>query len=95
MTETVTQTRAGAQGPQVPKHPTAPGWPEILAGAVAYLLALLVVALTLPLIENQATAGIVGLFVSGAIGLLALAVAAQIRHRGRAPVGGAGGEAEP
>lgn len=69
--------------PRVTKTPpTAPGWPEILAGAVAYVLALLVVALTLPLIDDPATAGVIGLFVSGAMGLVALAVAVGIRIRG-------------
>jgi membrane protease YdiL (CAAX protease family) len=61
--------------------PSAPGWPEILVGAVAYLLALLVVALTLPRVEDPAAAGIIGLFVSGAMGLLAFAVAVGIRSR--------------
>lgn len=83
MTQTVPPTKAGSGAPPVTNpSPSAPGWPEILAGTVAYALALLVVAFTLPLVEDQAAAGVVGLFVSGAMGLLALTVAVLIRIRG-------------
>jgi uncharacterized protein len=66
---------------------TRPGWPEILAGGVAYGVSILLVVVLLPLVEDDATAGVVGLFVSGAMGLIAFAVAVLIRIRGLAAFG--------
>ena len=64
-----------------------PGWPEIFAGAATYVVGLLVVSVTLPLVENAAIQGIVAFFISGALGLLAFAVAALIRIRALRPFG--------
>ncbi|WP_152360795.1 CPBP family intramembrane glutamic endopeptidase [Microlunatus speluncae] len=68
-------------------RPSVPGWPEILASAATYLVAIALVFVLLPLIQDQAVKGIVGLFVSGAMGLLALVVAVLIRIRGLAAFG--------
>lgn len=65
----------------------APGWLELLAGGAVYLGCLLLVYVLLPLIENDATAGIVGLVVSGVIGMIALAAAALVRSRGLSAFG--------
>lgn len=66
---------------------TTPGWPEMLAGAAAYGLSFLLVMVLLPLVPDPAVAGNVGLLVSGAMGLVALAVAVLIRIRGLAAFG--------
>ncbi|GAA1318005.1 CPBP family intramembrane glutamic endopeptidase [Brachybacterium tyrofermentans] len=63
-------------------RPTRPGWPEILLGGLVYLAAFGIVAVALPRIGDPALAGIVGLVVSGAMGLAAFAVAALLRIRG-------------
>ena len=63
-------------------RPTAPGWPEILAGGAVYAASFARVAVLLPLVGDAAVAGVVGLVVSGLMGLLALAVAVLIRIRG-------------
>ncbi len=55
-----------------------PGRPEMLVGAVAYALSLTGVALVLPLVESQATAGILGLLASGFIGLVAALAASLV-----------------
>ncbi|GAA4887198.1 CPBP family intramembrane glutamic endopeptidase [Streptomonospora salina] len=68
-------------------RPKAPGWLEILAGGAAYAASFLLVAVLLPLVENVAIQGVVGLFVSGAMGLIAFAVAAVVRIRGLAAFG--------
>lgn len=68
-------------------RPTAPGWPEIFAGAAVYLVSLVLVAVLLPRIESDAVTGVVGLLVSGVIGLLAFAVAAGMRIRDLAAFG--------
>ncbi|MFI7610974.1 lysostaphin resistance A-like protein [Nonomuraea terrae] len=65
----------------------APGWPEILAGGAAYGASCLLVAVLLPLAKDAAVAGVVGLLVSGAMGLMAFAAAVLIRIRGLAAVG--------
>ena len=66
---------------------TTPDWPEILAGGVAYLASFLLVAVLLPLIEDDAVAGILGLLLSGLMGLIALAAAVLIRIRGLSAFG--------
>ena len=63
-------------------RPTSPGWPEILLGGLGYLASFGVVAIVLPGVGDPALTGIVGLFVSGAMGLAAFAIAALIRLRG-------------
>lgn len=60
---------------------TPPGWPEIFAGAAAYVIAIGVLAVTLPLVESRVASGIAGLFVSGVIGLVAFTIAVLIRSR--------------
>ncbi|WP_119697164.1 CPBP family intramembrane glutamic endopeptidase [Microbacterium halotolerans] len=72
---------------QSPTKPAAPGWPEMLAGGVAYGVSFLLVAALLPLVTDPVVAGNVGLLVSGAMGLFALAVAVLIRIRGLAAFG--------
>ncbi|MGP9681074.1 lysostaphin resistance A-like protein [Brachybacterium sp. AOP3-A1-3] len=67
-------------------RPTRPGWPEVVLGGLAYLAAFGVVV-TLPRIGDPALTGIVGLLVSGAMGLAAFAIAALIRIRGLAAFG--------
>lgn len=62
--------------------PKAPGWPELVVAAAAYTASYLLVAVFLPLLKDDEVAGIVGLVVSGLIGLVAFAVAALIRIRG-------------
>jgi membrane protease YdiL (CAAX protease family) len=64
-----------------------PGWPELVAGAAAFAACFAIVAVLLPLVEDDAIAGIVGLVVSGLMGLVALAVAILIRIRGLAAFG--------
>ncbi|MFD7024987.1 CPBP family intramembrane glutamic endopeptidase [Promicromonospora sukumoe] len=68
-------------------RPATPGWPEMLSGGAAYGVSILLVAILLPLVTDPAAAGNVGLLVSGAMGLAALAVAALIRIRGLAAFG--------
>lgn len=72
-----------------PRHatPTAPGWPEMLAGGAAYGLMILLVVWLLPGVADPAVAGVVGLLASGVMGLVALAVAVLIRIRGLAAFG--------
>lgn len=65
----------------------APGWPEVLAGGIAYLASYLLVMVLLPLVEDESVAGVVGLLVSGAMGLTAFAVAVLVRRRGLAAFG--------
>lgn len=67
--------------------PATPGWPEILAGGAAYGASILLVVVLLPLVTDPVVAGNVGLLISGAMGLLALAVAVLIRIRGLAAFG--------
>ncbi|MBQ1027762.1 CPBP family intramembrane glutamic endopeptidase [Micromonospora sp. C95] len=64
-----------------------PAWPEIIAGGAAYAASFLVVALLLPRVADDAVAGVVGLVVSGAMGLVAFAVAVLIRIRGLSAFG--------
>lgn len=64
-----------------------PGWPEVLAGGGAYAASFALVAVLLPLVEDEALAGVLGFVVSGAMGLIALAVAALVRIRGLAAFG--------
>ncbi|WP_130178576.1 CPBP family intramembrane glutamic endopeptidase [Cryobacterium sp. SO1] len=71
----------------VEQRAPAPGWPEILAGAVTYAASYGLVAVFLPLIEDDGVTGVVGLFVSGLMGLIALAVVVLVRIRGLAPFG--------
>ncbi len=66
---------------------STPGWPEILAGAVTYAASYLLVAVLLPLIEDEEVLGVVGLVVSGVMGIIALAVAVLIRIRGLSAFG--------
>jgi uncharacterized protein len=61
---------------------SAPGWPEILVGAVVYLASFGLVAVLLPRIESDPVTGVVGLLVSGVMGLLAFAAAVLVRIRG-------------
>jgi membrane protease YdiL (CAAX protease family) len=68
-------------------RPSAPGWPEFLAGAVVYAASYGLVVILLPLIEDDGVAGVVGLFVSGLMGLIALAAAVLVRIRGLAAFG--------
>lgn len=70
-----------------PGRSSTPGLPEVLAGAITYVVSVALVALLLPLVDDPAVAGIVGLFVSGAMGLLAFAVAVSVRIRGFAAFG--------
>ncbi len=63
-------------------RPKAPGWPEILAGGAIYALSIAVVVVLLPLVEDDAVAGVLGLVVSGVMGLIALAAAVLVRIRG-------------
>ena len=62
--------------------PARSGCPEILIGALVHLAAFGAIAVGLPLIGSPALQGIVGLVVSGAMGLAAFAGAALIRIRG-------------
>ena len=66
---------------------TAPGWPEILAAGVVYAGSFGLVAVLLPLIEDDGVAGVVGFVVSGLMGLIAFAVAVLIRIRGLSAFG--------
>lgn len=68
-------------------RPSRPGWPEILIGGLVYLAAFGIVALTLPYIGDPALTGIIGLVVSGVMGLAAFAAAALLRIRGLAAFG--------
>ncbi|MHC5797086.1 lysostaphin resistance A-like protein [Lacisediminihabitans sp. FW035] len=68
-------------------RPTVPGWPEMLAGALTYGASYLLVAVLLPLIEDEGVAGVAGFVVSGLMGIIALAVAAVIRIRGLSAFG--------
>ncbi|KQV25209.1 MULTISPECIES: CPBP family intramembrane glutamic endopeptidase [unclassified Microcella] len=67
--------------PTAPPRTKTPGWPEILTGSAAFLLAFAAIALTLPLIDDPATQGIAGLFASGALGLVAFGAAVLLRIR--------------
>ncbi|PPF46899.1 CPBP family intramembrane metalloprotease [Pseudoclavibacter sp. AY1F1] len=60
-----------------------PGWTEMLTGGAFYVIAVGIVSVTLPLIpdDQQVVSGIVGLAVSGLIGLAAFAAAVGIRIR--------------
>jgi membrane protease YdiL (CAAX protease family) len=82
MTDELTQ-----ESPARPTRPAVPGWPEMLSGGVAYGVSILLVVQLLPLVTDPAVAGNVGLLVSGAMGLIALAVAVLIRIRGLAAFG--------
>ncbi|GAA2234681.1 type II CAAX endopeptidase family protein [Promicromonospora sukumoe] len=65
----------------------APGWLEILTGGATYAAAFLLVAVLLPLVEDPAVHGIVGLVVSGAMGLVAFSAAVLVRIRGLSAFG--------
>ncbi len=69
------------------RRPGAPGWLELLVGGAAYLFTILLVFRLLPLVQDQAVKGVVGLFVSGVMGLIAFTVAVLIRIRGLAAFG--------
>ncbi|TFD92082.1 CPBP family intramembrane metalloprotease [Cryobacterium lactosi] len=71
----------------VVRQKTTPGWPELVAGAAAFAASYALVAVALPLIEDDATAGVVGLVVSGLMGMIALAAAVVIRIRGLSAFG--------
>ena len=64
-----------------------PGWPELLAGAVAYLVAFAVVFWLLPLVEDEAVGGVFGLVASGLMGTVAFAAAWLVRVRRFPPFG--------
>lgn len=68
-------------------HPSPPGWPEVAAAAVAYLLSFALVAWLLPMVGNEAVSGVLGLLVSGVMGLLAFAAAWLVRRRAAAAFG--------
>lgn len=80
-------TTATSQTHTEPTRRMAPGWPELLAGGAAYIGCLALVYLLLPLVQNDAVAGVVGFVVSGVMGMVALAVAALVRIRGLAAFG--------
>ncbi|MHC5796458.1 lysostaphin resistance A-like protein [Lacisediminihabitans sp. FW035] len=71
----------------VKREQTAPGWPELLVGVAVFAALYAPVALLLPLIQDDAIAGVVGLVVSGLMGLIAVAVAVLIRKRGLSAFG--------
>lgn len=73
--------------PSLSPAPPRPGWPELAVGAVAYLLSIVVVRATLPLVDDEVTLGLLGLFVSGTIGLAAFVAAFAIRVRSLAAFG--------
>lgn len=64
-----------------------PGWPEVAAAAVTYLITFALVAWLLPMVGDDAVSGVVGLLASGAMGLLAFAAAWLVRRRGAAAFG--------
>jgi hypothetical protein len=64
-----------------------PGWPEVAAATVAYLLSYALVALLLPKVGDEAVSGVVGLLASGVMGLLAFAAAWLVRRKGLAAFG--------
>lgn len=68
-------------------RPTSPGWPEMLSGGAAFAASYVVVVVLLPLVEDAALNGVLGLVASGAMGLIGLAVAVVIRIRGLAAFG--------
>jgi uncharacterized protein len=70
-----------------PGRPSVPGLPEVLAGGATYAASIALVAVLLPLLEDPAVTGVVALFLSGAMGLLAVAVAVLVRVRGLAAFG--------
>ncbi|WP_164743192.1 CPBP family intramembrane glutamic endopeptidase [Brevibacterium aurantiacum] len=59
----------------------APGWRELVVAVLAYLATYGLVFLLLPLIADDAVTGVVGLFVSGAIGIVAFLAACLVRRR--------------
>lgn len=59
----------------------SPGWPEILIGMLAYGICFALVFALLPLAGGGAAGAIIGLFVSGAMGLIAFAAAWGLRIR--------------
>lgn len=68
----------------MPPTPTAsPGWPEIAAGLISYLLLLALIAVLLLKIpdEQAALRGVVGMAVNGVAGVLALLAAFSLRIR--------------
>lgn len=77
MTDTVPTQATSSVAPKL-----IPGWPEVLSGTAGYALALSGVVFLLPLIEDQATAGVLGLLASGFIGLVALVAAFLVRRPG-------------
>ncbi|MFE5774493.1 CPBP family intramembrane glutamic endopeptidase [Brachybacterium sp. NPDC056505] len=68
-------------------RPSGPGWPEILVGLVVYVICFGLVFLLLPLAGGGALGGIIGLFVSGAMGLIAFGAAWALRIRSAAAFG--------
>lgn len=93
--ESVRTTTAGRSSPPTVSHPgpgrdvperaatagDAPGWRELLAATVAFLATYGLVHLLLPLIADDAVSGVVGLFVSGAMGIIAFLAACLVRRR--------------
>ncbi|EXG82716.1 CPBP family intramembrane glutamic endopeptidase [Cryptosporangium arvum] len=66
-----------------------PGWPEVLVGALAYLVAIVVTVVLLRAIpdDQDVFSGLAALALSGVIGLAAFAAAFVIRIRTLAPFG--------
>jgi uncharacterized protein len=73
--------------PSTVERVRGPGWVEIGVGALVYALAIVLVAVLLPMLEDEAAAGLIGLAASGVMGLLAFAAAVLIRIRGLAAFG--------
>ncbi|MGP9536765.1 lysostaphin resistance A-like protein [Brachybacterium sp. AOP43-C2-M15] len=67
--------------------PLPPGWPEVAAAAVTYVAAFGLVMWLLPMVGDDAIGGIVGLLVSGVMGLLAFGAAWLVRRRGLSAFG--------
>ncbi|WP_152354495.1 CPBP family intramembrane glutamic endopeptidase [Brachybacterium subflavum] len=68
-------------------RPSAPGWPEILVGLIAYVVCFALVFWLLPLAGGGALGGIIGLLVSGVMGLIAFGAAWALRIRSAAAFG--------
>jgi membrane protease YdiL (CAAX protease family) len=67
--------------------PLPPGWPEVLAAGATYVAAFGLVMWLLPMAGDDAIGGIVGLLVSGVMGLLAFGAAWLVRRRGLSAFG--------
>jgi membrane protease YdiL (CAAX protease family) len=80
-------TAPAADAAPTTARPSAPGWREILIALAAYVVCFALVFLLLPLAGGGAVGGVIGLFVSGVMGLVAFGAAWALRIRSLAAFG--------